>query len=230
MELKTGSNTSKGLVKPDRFEKDVWCINPDIVDPCPSISPIPTIIILETTYKKVMYLMGQFPGCEWLAYLRAKHETPPAGAKVVLVDLLIPEQTVSAAHVTVLKGAEMTPDIVGTIHSHNTMGSFFSYTDHEYLEGNHNLNIVISDRGGMLCSYRRIPPCGKPIIDKVAISMRSEPGEEPNMDTLPIERIQKTRFPLRVWNIGNHKKYKGGSYAQKDANEIEDWYRECYGW
>lgn len=95
-------------------------------------------------HMKIQQLMKHYPQLEWLAYLVGSidHETH----EVIVDDLEIPDaQSVSGASVNNVEydWSKGLP-IIGVIHSHNTMGAFFSGTDDAYINQNHDVSIVVS--------------------------------------------------------------------------------------
>ncbi len=65
------------------------------------------------------------------------------GSELTVTDLIIPDQTVSGARWTASEIPDRT-DILGTIHSHHTMGTFRSAIDNDNILSNWDLNIIYS--------------------------------------------------------------------------------------
>jgi len=102
-------------------------------------------------HKKIEKLKKVYPNLEWLAYLvgSVDHDNH----KVSVTDLVIPDsQKVTGTSVyNVEYNWESLADnkvIIGVIHSHNTMGAFFSGTDDAYINQNHDVSIVVSTAAG----------------------------------------------------------------------------------
>lgn len=122
----------------------------------------------QLAHEKIECLKRSYPSLEWLAYLegRVDHET----YEVFVDDLIIPDsQIVSGGHVGEVEyGWNEGKEICGVIHSHNTMGAFFSGTDDAYINQNHDVSVCVStSRGREICAQVRIKtPCGSYLINE----------------------------------------------------------------
>jgi len=132
--------------------EDSWECKLDMVTACSKTPDNVTVKISPLVKRKINLLMQKFTNLEWLAYL--------VGSNYVVEDLFIPNQTVTAASVNVDADTPQSDrPIIGVIHSHHTMGSFFSGTDDAYINMNHNISIVVSNKG-MKAQARIKTPCG----------------------------------------------------------------------
>ena len=120
-------------------------------------------------HQKINKLKAYYPRLEWLAYLvgSVDHETN----KVVVEDLIIPDsqQVTGASVYNVEYEWGVLPDgkqIIGVIHSHHTMGAFFSGTDDAYINQNHDVSIVVATaKGREIKSQIRVKvPCGSYVL------------------------------------------------------------------
>lgn len=115
--------------------------------------------------QKIKILQKSYPRLEWLAYLVGKVDH--AEHRVTVEDLVIPRQTVSAAQVNSVEYSwdEGLP-IIGVIHSHHTMGAFFSGTDDAYINQNHDVSIVVSTNPNspIKGQVRMKIPCGSYVL------------------------------------------------------------------
>lgn len=145
---------------------------------------------------KIDLLMKAYPSLEWLAYLVGDAET------LLITDLIIPEQNVTGASVHVT-GPHDNTNVIGVIHSHNTMGAFFSGTDNTYINGNHGISVVVSTTGAK-AQIRWITPCGSKLIMEASIAVEKEvfPGE----DTFMEKAKENIKVPAPVVYYG------GGGY------------------
>jgi hypothetical protein len=122
--------------------------------------------------KKINFLMKKFKNLEWLAYL--------VGKENYVEDLFIPNQTVTAGSVNVDPNTPQSPNpTIGVIHSHHSMGTFFSGTDDAYINLNHNISIVVA-HDGMKAQARLKTPCGalKTVEAKVIIDLGVDMDEK----------------------------------------------------
>ncbi len=94
--------------------------------------------------EKIKQLQKYYPSLEWLAYLVGKVDH--VKHTVLVEDLVIPDsQRVTGGNVyDVEYGWNEGKSIIGVIHSHHSMGAFFSGTDDAYINQNHDVSIVVS--------------------------------------------------------------------------------------
>jgi hypothetical protein len=96
---------------------------------------------------------------EWLGYLKGTVDMK--NLKAIVTSIHVPEQEVSSASVDVeAKDVPGGADIIGTVHSHHTMGSFFSGTDTGSIARHHTLCLVYSYKDGIKALFRVDLPCG----------------------------------------------------------------------
>ena len=116
--------------------------------------------------EKIKALQDYYPNLEWLAYLVGKvnHDEN----NVLVTDLVIPDsQNVSGSNVyNVEYSWNEGKSIIGVIHSHHTMGAFFSGTDDAYINQNHDVSIVVStnQRSPIKGQVRMKTLCGSYIL------------------------------------------------------------------
>lgn len=114
------------------------------------------ITLSRVVKNKIDLLMKRYPSTEWLAYLIGNSNTN------YVTDIEIPVQTVTSASVQV-EGPTISPFVIGVIHSHHSMGAFFSGTDENYINGNHSISIVVA-HNGIKAQARWNTPCGSKLI------------------------------------------------------------------
>lgn len=160
---------------------DTWEVKIDTVSACSKAPEDITVKIGLEAKLKIDSLMEKYPAIEWLAYLIGKAEVPEIDSiaqKFVpadplhIVDIHIPEQEITATSVDNIECEEFNKlNIVGVIHSHHGMGTGFSGTDHAFINGNHNLSLVIA-KNGVAGQYRWTTPCGSlKIVDDVKVKV-----------------------------------------------------------
>lgn len=123
------------------------------------------IIFSRLAKSKVDFLMAKFPSCEWLAYLIGDEQTR------YVRDISIPTQEVSSGAVNNV-GTKPTGTI-GVIHSHHSMGAFFSGTDDAYINQNNDISVVIAHKG-IKAQVRWVTPCGYKVVSDGAVVVESE--------------------------------------------------------
>lgn len=137
--------------------KGVWSTNKKTLSSCEANEvPNISVVLSPLAYLKTLTLLAKYPKLEWLAYLIGKKVKDT----YQLQDLLIPKQVQSTATVD-LDPTETLDlhNVVGTIHSHHTMGAFFSTTDTNSIVPNHPVSIVVSTTG-WACQVKQTLPCG----------------------------------------------------------------------
>lgn len=115
---------------------------------CPVAQDV-TISVPNSLYWRWVQLARQHSQ-EWFAFL--------LGGNYTVTDSYFPRQTVSSTHCEPLPG-EIRPNTIGAIHSHHTMGAFFSSTDWSNMNG--KIEIVIDAKGEYECSVLIPLDCGK---------------------------------------------------------------------
>ena len=150
--------------------QNCWDAGIEILKSCDKVTvPKYHISFDLLSHQKINKLKEFYPRLEWLAYLvgTVDHEN----AKVVVEDLVIPDsqQVTTASVYNVEYEWGVLPDgkqIIGVIHSHHTMGAFFSGTDDAYINQNHDVSIVVATaKGREIKSQIRVKvPCGAYVL------------------------------------------------------------------
>ena len=146
----------------------------------------PVVIVSWEAQKKVQALCEAMGGKEWLAYLIGAQE----GAGFYIADLLVPEQEVTASSVHVLDHPPL-ENVVGVLHSHHNMGSFFSKTDDDFVNANHPLSVVVS-KDGWKGTARIEAPCGE-LIRFPDVYFEFEEPEVEGLDEWTEDALEKIK-------------------------------------
>lgn len=140
-----------------------WETKIDEVGECSKAPKNVEVKISPIVKVKIEALMEEYKSIEWLAYL--------LGEGYSVKDIFIPEQTVTGGSVSDIKCDEFNElPIIGVMHSHHGMGSFFSQTDDSYINQNHDISIVVS-KDGTKGQVRWKTPCGAVKIVDAKISL-----------------------------------------------------------
>lgn len=143
-----------------------WSIAPRLRN-CPIAQESLTLALPKLIQDKTNELCFHFPKHEWLAYLLGEKTEK---GEYLLRDLYIPEQYVGPANVDDVTYPHL-ENIVGTIHSHCHMGTFFSEAvDERYLMGNHDVTVVVSE-GKYQASIRTLAPCGNRVNNDTILEL-----------------------------------------------------------
>lgn len=151
-------------------KKGFWEVKIDCVTECSKVNTEVEAHFKPIVRPKVQILMEKFTGIEWLVYLIGEKKFEDDKLIFTINDIHIPIQKVSSGLVWDVECAEYnTLQIVGVMHSHHGMGTGFSPTDHDFVNSNHNLSLVISNK--QIAGQARIEtPCGAiKIVENVTI-------------------------------------------------------------
>ncbi|MEM4297771.1 MAG: Mov34/MPN/PAD-1 family protein [Nitrososphaerota archaeon] len=148
-----------------------------------------TFTIPYHVFIKIRAMMNSFPDREWLGYIIQDGDS---------LDLFIPEQV---AHTTTVTNVKTPPDldIVAVIHSHHSMGAFFSSMDRETVNMNHPVSIVVSStsKGNSLefKAVRKLQlPCGMILQQEIDVDIEDEPVD-PNWLQDALSRVKEPEPP-----------------------------------
>jgi hypothetical protein len=144
---------------PARKKKAFWEIEIDCVTACSKVQDTAEIRVMPLVKTKVQYLMDKFKGIEWLAYLLGSSKLKNGEISWTINDIHIPSQKVSSGNVWDVDCPEYNKlPIIGVIHSHHGMGNSFSKTDHDFINENHDISLIMSD-SGLAGQVRIETPC-----------------------------------------------------------------------
>ena len=205
---------------------DFWTSEIKMLESC-SAAPQNVSVRLKPLVKmKVDKLMDMFPNIEWLGYFIGK----VVNDEYIAEDLLIPEQTISTGSVTnVHFSVPIGVTVIGVAHSHHTMGSFFSGTDKEFINSNHNMSIVFS-RNDMKGQVRWKAPCGGfKIVDA---EIKFDFGVDWNTEEFEADVKEKINSNMKVYLLTQEQKdilqekikYYNPSYKKEKFNPSKNKY------
>jgi hypothetical protein len=186
-----------------------------------------TILIEQKAREKINTLMKVMQNTEWLAYL--------VGEGFLVKDIIIPKQVVSTAAVTNVVLEEDVP-VIGVIHSHHSMGNSFSGTDHDFVNSNHNISLLVSNTGFSGVVRKKLP-CGSFLKAKANVKLILKPCIDKKSFIEEIkEKIKKSAnnvvvyshnqcgcgFPYGQGMIGKSEVLRGPN-ANKNTNKTDSW-------
>lgn len=132
--------------------QNVWETDIEVIENC---SKAPKNIVIQfkpNVKKKIDILMSKYQSREWLAYL--------LGKDYIVEDIYFPKQRATGGSVDNIEfPSDIGQKVIGVIHSHHSMGAVFSETDNEYINGNHDISIVVSHTS-VKGTIRWNTPCG----------------------------------------------------------------------
>jgi len=192
---------------------DSWEVEIDCVTACSKSPEKVNVWFHPLAKRKVDTLMKEYSAIEWLAYLLGKKGTRE------VEDIFIPDQSISTARVDDIECEEYNNlSVIGVIHSHHSMGHSFSGTDHDYINGNHDISIVVS-HSGLAGQFRFKTPCGayKIIEVNVRLKVNLEFDDEKFIEAVKPKLIKKTYTSYTSY--GGYNGY-GGQYGGRYVNGV----------
>jgi hypothetical protein len=121
-------------------KNNVWCSGLKYVNKCGRVGSYFAVFLHPNVNKKINMLMEEFPRLEWLGYLVGTIDY--VNNKAIITDLLLPKQAVSVAKVYDIE--TVNEKTVGVIHSHHSMGNGFSGDDHDTINKNNDISLLVS--------------------------------------------------------------------------------------
>lgn len=160
-------------------KKDEWVVDgvaKCVKEKCPEVEKKGNAVISLKAYSQIKTLCQLYPEHEWLAGIVGKIKD----GKVVADSLKLFEQKVTGAFCELTdKGNEekAKADLIGWIHSHNTMSVFQSSKDEETANFN-GLSLTVNNKLEFFGTFRQKLPCGKFGMFEVEVEMESEADKE----------------------------------------------------
>jgi proteasome lid subunit RPN8/RPN11 len=214
---KNKSTTSQAAVNQKIINKttaadDSWEVEIDCVEACSKAPEKVNIWFHPLAKRKVDTLMKEYTSIEWLAYLLGKKNTRE------IEDIFIPDQSISTARVDDVECDEYNNlSVIGVIHSHHSMGHSFSGTDHDYINGNHDISIVIS-HSGLAGQFRFKTPCGsyKIIEANIRLKVHLDFDDEKFIESVKPKLTKKT-FVTNTYGAGYGGQYINGVWVDNSG-------------
>lgn len=131
-------------------------------------------IHLPLPVESQIYALSEAMGAdEWIGYLFGTYENENHVAHITHME--IPDQEVSGASCEATPPDD--PKLIGTVHSHHNMGTFFSSAD-DIVTGHHPITMVYSNTGGISGRIRAKLPCGNYKALKATVQTELPPTDE----------------------------------------------------
>jgi proteasome lid subunit RPN8/RPN11 len=176
---------------------DTFTCDADVKN-CPIVAK-QRIEMPHAMYNTWLYLCKRFD-TEWLAYLKGVCED----GVWKITEMYFPKQRVQAAHVEAEDG-EVLEGTIGSVHSHVSMGAFFSAEDESHF--NHPVEIVINRAGDCKVALRVQLECGRYSRVEAAILLRGTSDETALGDALEQvmhEESYQTQMGFNVRDTRGH--------------------------
>ena len=195
-----GNKMTKQTTSPTQYGAgEFWEVEVDCVTEC-SKAPDKIIVFMGLIAKvKIDALMKEMPSIEWFAYLLGKKEEND----FIVEDIHVPDQSVTQTSVSDINCPEYNKlPIIGAMHSHHGMGNGFSGHDHEYVNGNHNLSLVIAENG-IAGQARWTTPCGALKVVDVVIKPKFDIDfDEAGFIKATMPNIKKQSYNTTTYHAG----------------------------
>lgn len=171
-----------------------------------------TIWLKMKVKRKIDILMDKYKSREWLAYLLGKDN--------IVDDIYFPKQNATAGTVDNIElPAEI--KVMGVIHSHHGMGTFFSGTDDSFINGNHDISIVVA-HNGFKGTVRWKTPCGclKEVDAKIKLYVKTSFNEDEFIKD--VEEKMKYEVPVVNYPRYGNGYYYAEGYEKYVKNSVKD--------
>lgn len=129
--------------------------------------PKPLIRVNTLPYHKIQAMNATMENIEWVGYLVGKRK--PKERLFIVTNVLVPQQRVTGSSADPTRDID-NPNIIGTVHWHHTMGSFFSTTDRDFAAANHDVTIIMA-KANNTAKVRTKLPCGATILEDADLSV-----------------------------------------------------------
>ncbi len=172
-------------------------------------------------WNNIVAMCSHMGGTEWLGYLIGSFDEE--ADLYVVRDMVIPEQRVSFGAVEDIQPVPET-DVIGTVHSHGSMGTFFSGTDDDFIGSNHDVMIVVSSGTKTKQQVRKLLPCGAYINVEVDCIQLYDPDDDAAIAFVAANKGKLTWIVYKSWadrNRGNGGNYvnRGGVVEEETADD-----------
>ena len=200
-----------------KAEPDHWETKLDEVKECGKAPKSVTIWIDTLAKVKIDYLMKKMDNLEWLAYL--------IGDGDIIRDIYIPKQEVTSEDIDNIDTSRLNVmPVLGVIHSHHTMGSFFSGIDKDWINQNNDISLCVSSTG-IKGQVRWKTPCGSLKIVPVNLKLNMEIElDTEDFNKIIDERIKKKSYVYDNWTNKNQKNrcVVGYGHYSNEYNDDDD--------
>ena len=167
-------------------------------------------------------LLEKYPSQEWLGYLIGDVDEDD---EFYIRDMVIPVQEADSSSVEVKEYPEDVQNIIGVMHSHHNMGAFFSGVDDEFINANHAVSIVVTNKEWKITG-RIKTPCGEAKRVEAEMDIVNPPVD--GMDDFL--KVADSNVKKKEWGgqagfvgygAGNYGGYHGGKKWDSDGENVK---------
>lgn len=213
--------THKEWKKSAVVEEEYWETEIECVEACSKAPEEVIIWVCPLAKVKIDALMEKFPSIEWFSYLLGRKPSED-DQRTIVDDIYIPKQVVTSTSVDNIDAPDFNKlPVIGALHSHHGMGNGFSGTDHTYVNGNHNISLVIS-KDGAAGQVRWQTPCGAlKIVDAKVKPLMEVDFDKDGFLKSETEKIEKKTYTTGVGFHGQPYNYATGGKVFPALNAAE---------
>jgi len=183
----------------------VWERKVDFVKSCGHINKEFKVLLKQKVVNKIKYLMKKFNRLEWLGYLVGELDREKSYS--IIEDMIIPKQNVTSVTVNNIECDYSIPTI-GVIHSHHHMSNHFSGTDHNFINLNNDISLLVTHKE-ITGQIRYKTRCDCYFLCPVTIEYDNFEYIDEDFIRLVDENIKTSHFPLHQNNLLIQKKNNG---------------------
>ena len=121
--------------------KNIWSTEDEYIDSCGKHDYNFQVLLSQNVKEKIEILMTEIPNLEWIAYMTGSIDYNRKYA--IIDDLIIPYQEIGVSKIYNI--GQVDYNTIGVIHSHHSMGNFFSNDDKETINKNNDIMRSLGD-------------------------------------------------------------------------------------
>lgn len=193
---------------------------------CPEMKDVEKVVLSQQANRQIDTLLELYPDQEWIAGLKGEKRED----HWYVDSLFLAEQTNTRSTTEfTTKGDEdlaKEPNIIGWIHSHNTMSVFQSCTD-EKTASQHNVSITVNNKKDFFCTIKKKLSCGREFLIEtdVELLILKEIDEETK---LKAQEVIKTRDYTLTYHTKDEEDFRCAfCFGKFDTNEKVKRCPEC---
>lgn len=179
---------------------------------CPDMDVDRTLILYNSVYFKIRSMMDEMNRKEWMGYLKGFEDD----GDIYIEDIYIPEQTVTSANVN--NEEEQPEDSIGMVHSHHSMGAFWSGTDRSSIIHQNKANMVVDSDMEMEATTLVDLPCGRTAVVDADVLVMNEGDDFEDWAEEQEDKIQTKTYSSSYSYKKRKTKKKGTKKGKEGSN------------
>jgi len=211
----------KGKTAKKKTTSKTWSFDSPTIEKCPTEDEDVRVIINKSSKHKIEALMDTMGSDEWLGLLKGQ-ELRSDNKGWIVKDIYIPEQKVTGSSAVKKENGEP-EDVFGIIHSHHSMGTFWSGTDEKHANSNFDVSLVVDSDMNIKGICKVETPCGKRMHIEPDIDVINEYDKMLEWaDEMKDEKIKKKTYTTgntRWAGYGGYNSYYRNNKSKKKSNK-----------